>query len=33
MDEQALLYAATVVVLVGTLVVVGVTLWRRRGRD
>jgi len=33
MDEQALLYAATIVVLVGTLVVVGVTLWRRRGRD
>ena len=33
MDEQALLYAATIVVLVGSLVVVGVTLWRRRGRD
>jgi len=33
MDEQALLYAVTIVVLVGTLVVLGVTLWRRRGGD
>lgn len=33
MNEQALLYGATIIVLVGTLVVFGVTWWRGRGRD
>ena len=32
MNEQALLYGATIIVLVGTLVVLGVTWWRGRGR-
>lgn len=33
MDEQTLLFGATAIVLVGTLVVWGVAWWRGRGRD
>ena len=33
MNEQALLYAVTVIVLLGTLIVFGVAWWRGRGRD
>jgi hypothetical protein len=31
-NEQALLYAVTVIVLLGTLIVFGVAWWRGRGR-